>query len=135
MKGEIILANNKYADITKGFCLIMLRDHGLDVSTIVTRTFTISIYYKFSWYKWCTAKKIKKKVDKFDYCMQRKSIKKRFAWSEKEQATTSEKELTRFAYSVIQGDPECKNGKAIINRRTKEIIGYKNKGCTIWNYF
>lgn len=125
MKGEILITNNEFADVVKGFCLAMLYDNRIDISTIVTRTFTISIYYKYPLYKWHTVQKIKKKVNEFDYRTYEQSIKKCFAWSGKEQATMSEKDLTRFAYSVIQGDPECRNGEVIINKRTNEIIGYK----------
>lgn len=125
MKGKILISNNEFTDVVKGFCLAMLYDNRIDITTIVTRTFTISIYYKFPWYKWCVVQKIKKKVNKFDSCMYERSIRKRFVWPEKEQNAMSEKELTRFAYSVVQGDPECRNGEAIINRQTNEIIGYK----------
>lgn len=127
MKDVIILINSKESiDVVKSFCLNTLRNNGFDIDTIVTKDYAVSIYYKYPWRKWSINKKIKKQVDKFDYDTFEKSVEKRSVRAKRPDTNAmSKKLLTRFTYSVVQGDTECRDGEVIINEQTNEVIGYK----------
>ena len=120
-----VIAIGKAPEIVKGF----IDKNGWPISTIITKPYSVKIYFSYKWYQYHNVFKVKQAVKRFE---------KRNKWyykpsiyaddfTKKTEFSTEQykKELEEFANTIdIQGVIRCGDVEAITNK-DGTIIGYK----------
>lgn len=115
----------KMPDIIKDVIEI---DNGWEISTIIYRKDYVRFYFSYPWWHLIDMAMFKKAVRDYEkrikYYDTTAIPKHLFAQEARPSSEEYKKELTRFAYATVQGDPEGRDGEAITNENGT-VVGYK----------